>query len=235
MKILVLTHTEEGDPGRFLPMLAADGHEWEEIRPDLGQPLSAFDGFDALWVMGGPMNTWEEDAHPWLIAEKALIREAVATRGAPYFGICLGHQLLAAALGGEVGLATAREIGLFELERAGEGGLLDGLPARFPCLQWHSAEVKRPPEGARILAASPLCAAQAMSCGERAHSLQFHAELEEARFLRWSETPGLETEIREAFGDDPQAMIRRECRAREPELAAVAARIYANWMRCAAA
>lgn len=234
MKILVLTHAPEGDPGRFLPMLAADGHEWVEVRLDRGEALPGFDGFDALWVMGGVMDVWQEAEYPWLIAEKALIREAVVARGAPYFGICLGHQLLADALGGIVGPAARAEVGLFDVARAGAGGLLDGLPATFPCLQWHGAEVKTPPEGALTLALSSDCPVQAMSWGPRAHSAQFHAELEEARLLRWAAAPDLSAAAKAAFGPDPATTIRGFFAA-EAALADLAARLYANWMRSALA
>ena len=81
MKILVLQHADCEHPGYFRGLLKEDGHDWTAVELDAGETAPGLDGFDALWVMGGPMDTWQEDAHPWLAGEKTLIREAVAERG----------------------------------------------------------------------------------------------------------------------------------------------------------
>jgi GMP synthase-like glutamine amidotransferase len=138
--------------------------------------------------MGGPMDVWQEDEHPGLVAEKAAIREAVVDRAMPYLGICLGHQLLADALGGVVQPAARPEVGVFEIARtpAGEShGLLDGLPQRPRVLQWHAAEVVEPPAGAEVLASSSDCGVQAMTVGERALGLQFHLEVDHPTLEGW--------------------------------------------------
>ena len=70
-----------------------------------GQAIPSLAPYDFLFVLGGSQDTWQEDEHPWLKDEKEAIREWVMDRAKPYFGVCLGHQLLAAALGGEVALA----------------------------------------------------------------------------------------------------------------------------------
>ncbi len=111
MRVLVFQHIACEHPGIFRDFLKADGFTYDAVELDEARD-SALDRYDALWVMGGPMDTWEEDQHPWLIAEKAAIREAVIDRRLPYFGLCLGHQLLAAALGGEVGKMAISEVGL---------------------------------------------------------------------------------------------------------------------------
>ena len=80
--------------------------------------LPALDTFDALWVLGGVMQVWETDKYPWFVDELDLIRRAVEA-GKPYFGICFGHQLLAAALGGEVGPAEVAEFGVIPVRRSG--------------------------------------------------------------------------------------------------------------------
>ncbi len=64
--------------------LSEDGHSWDAVELDEGEPLPALDGYDALWAMGGPMDVWQEDAHPWLVKEKQFIREAVEGRGLPF-------------------------------------------------------------------------------------------------------------------------------------------------------
>ena len=99
MHILVLQHERVEHPGVFREFLAEDGHTWEAVELDEGEKLpETLDGIDALWVMGGPMDTWQEDKHPWLVPEKAFIRRMVEDEGLPYLGVCLGHQLLAEAL-----------------------------------------------------------------------------------------------------------------------------------------
>ena len=103
----------------------------ELLLQKVGETPPPLDGFDALWVMGGPMDVWEEDIHPWLIDEKALIREAVEGRGMPFLGFCLGHQLLACALGGDCARAAPPEIGVMPVRLTGPGAesiFLDDVP-----------------------------------------------------------------------------------------------------------
>ena len=81
MNILVLQHMELEHPGVFRQFLAEDGHTWQPVHLDQGEAPPALDGFDALWVMGGPMDVWQEDQHPWLKEEKAFIKDAVMNKG----------------------------------------------------------------------------------------------------------------------------------------------------------
>jgi GMP synthase-like glutamine amidotransferase len=151
MKILVLQHARVEHPGSFRHLLEEDGHIWTPVHLDEGEALPSLDGFDALWVMGGPMDVWDEEQYPWLKDEKAFIRDAVEIRGLPFFGLCLGHQLLAEALGGSCGKAEHSEVGVMDVQLTEEGAtgiLFDDLPEIFPCLQWHGAEVKQMPAGA---------------------------------------------------------------------------------------
>ena len=236
MRILVLQHARAEHPGHLAKLAAEDGHELVAAELDEGEFPPSLDGFDALWVMGGPMDVWQEDAHAWLSGEKALIREAVAGRGLPFLGLCLGHQLLAEALGGEVGPGTP-EIGVLPVHytEAGIASLFfDGIEGPFDTLQWHGAEVTRPPDGAAVLATSPACAVQAMSWGPRALSMQFHIEAEADTVPNWARIPEYAASLERALGAGAAARLETDVAERLPRFNRIAERIYINWLQAAA-
>ncbi|MEM7523014.1 MAG: type 1 glutamine amidotransferase [Pseudomonadota bacterium] len=237
MKILTLMHARVEHPGRFREFLAEDGHEWVPVELDEGETPPSLDGFDALWVMGGPQDVWQEDEYPWLAEEKRFIREAVEDRGLPYLGLCLGHQLLAEALGGEVGPSKIPEIGVMDVQLTEDGAngvFLDDLPDVFPSLQWHGAEVTKLPPGATVMATSPACAVQAMRWHNTAYSVQFHLETEDDTVDNWSKIPTYAKALESALGAGAADTLRAECAARMDEFAKMAERVYINWMQTAA-
>ena len=237
MHILVLQHARVEHPGIFREFLKEDGHTWEAVELDEGEALPDIEGFDALWVMGGPMDVWEEDKYPWLKLEKKYINQAVNVKGLPFLGLYLGHQLLAEALGGEVGKSDFPEVGVMDIqltEKGATGVFFDDIPSLFQCLQWHSAEVKRLPEGAQVLATSPACAVQAMSWGPRAYSLQFHVEIELDTVQNWAKIPEYAGALDAAVGQGGAAKLEAECNAKIETFNTIAERLYMNWLQTAA-
>lgn len=236
MRILVLQHARCEHPGFFRHLIEEDGHQWMPVHLHEGEALPELDGVDALWVMGGPMDVWQEEAHPWLAPEKAFIREAVAARGLPFFGLCLGHQLLACALGGDCGPGTP-EIGVMPVlltELGAESIYFDGVESPLTTLQWHGAEVTRLPEGAKVLATSPDCAVQAMSWQTRALSMQFHLETEADTVSNWGEIPEYKAALVSAMGEDGLSKMSVACDRAMTGFNSNAERIYINWLQAAA-
>jgi GMP synthase-like glutamine amidotransferase len=232
-RILVFQHMDAGHPGIFAELLRRDGIGAQMVRLDQGESIPDLAAYDALWVMGGPQDVWEEAEHPWLVDEKAAIREAVLGRAMPFLGICLGHQLLAAALGGAVAPAAEPEIGVFEValcDGAADHALCAGLAERSRFLQWHRAEVRRPPEGAKVLATSPRCAIQAIAVGARAFGLQCHAEVDQALLDEWLGMPAVAADLARTLGPDAPARLASDARAHMAELNRAARQVYANFM-----
>ena len=186
MRVHWLQHADFEDLGCIGPWLAQQGHTVSGTRLYAGETPPAVSAFDALIVMGGPMNIYEYERHPWLRGEKALIREAVDA-GKRVLGVCLGAQLLADVLGGPVSRNNDSEIGWFPLELTLEGRrspFFAGLPPRFTGFHWHGDTYALPP-GAECLAVSEACAQQAFALGTRILGLQFHLEVARANAEEW--------------------------------------------------
>jgi GMP synthase-like glutamine amidotransferase len=153
--------------------------------------------------MGGSMNVWEEDKYPWLVDEKIAIRQAVKDLKMPFLGICLGHQLLAEALGGKAERANNYEVGLFEIRPTIEGQnhpLLKGFNVSDKWVNVHLVEVTEAPHGSKILASSNQCMNHIMQVSENAYSCQFHPEVCSHTFEGWMCIPGIPEALEDLLG-----------------------------------
>ena len=185
MRVLAIVQQADAGPGVFAEAIEARGDELDEWLIAAGEPPADPRGYDAVMVFGGAMNVDEEARHPWLRAQKALLRELLAAE-MPLLGVCLGAQLVAETAGGEARRAARPEIGWHRIELTPGGRedpLLEALPDSFTGFQWHSYEFGLPP-GAEALARSEVCL-QAARLGPAAWVIQFHAEVSEPDALSW--------------------------------------------------
>ena len=130
MQALALEHLHSNPLGVYGEVLEDRGINVDRVLLDRGDVLPDWRAYDLLVVMGGGMSAYDDAAYPWLTAEKRTIREAV-TAGVPYFGVCLGSQLLAGALGARVYLGPEPELGVipvFLCEAARRDPVFRGLP-----------------------------------------------------------------------------------------------------------
>jgi GMP synthase-like glutamine amidotransferase len=197
----------EEDPGALGPLLTEAGYELTAVELDHGEAIPDLAGFDLLLVMGGPMDVWQEGEHAWLVTEKLAIRRWVSELQRPYLGVCLGHQLLADAMGGTVGAMATAEIGVPDIMLTPAGALdpiFSRLPAVIPGLQWHHAAVTEAPPDGVVLARNPACGIQALRVGANAWGVQFHMEVGVSTIDEWAAVPEYEEVLSAAGGDDPK-------------------------------
>jgi GMP synthase (glutamine-hydrolysing) len=231
VRLAVLQHIACEHPGVFSEVIAQRGAEAVAVELDEGEPLPDWREFDAVLVMGGPMGVGDEGEHSWLAAEKRWVGEAVAA-GRPFLGVCLGVQLLAAALGARVYAAERPEVGLLEVELTAEGRedpLFAGLDDPIVSLQWHGDTFDLP-EAAVRLASSPLVANQAFRAGEAAYGVQFHLEVTGEMAREWGEIPAYRESLDQTLGERDGAAFIAEIERRSDELHPPARRLFENWL-----
>ena len=227
MRVLGIVHGDEVRSGVFGEVVAERGDTIEEWSVPSGRPPPRpLSSYGAAIVFGGSMHPDQEELHPWLSGEHELLRRLLE-EGMPLLGVCLGAELIAQAVGAEVGPAREPEVGWFDVELAPEGEsdpVLGALPPRFVAFQWHfyACEV---PRGAVELASSPACS-QAFRLGERTWGVQFHPEVTHEQVEDW-----IAVDPHEIQGD-PEA-LRRETRARIEEWNELGRRLCAAFLDAA--
>lgn len=186
--VLVVQNEDECPPARFGTWMTEAGALLDVRRPYAGDVLpDDLSGHAGVLVLGGAMNAVDENATPWLVPAKALVREAVAT-GVPLLGICLGHQIIAVALGGTVA-ANPRGVQRDLLvhgwtEDADADRLFGSRPLR--AAHWNNDVVIEPPAGATVLATAPGGEVQALRYGPLAWGIQSHPEVDESVLATWA-------------------------------------------------
>jgi GMP synthase-like glutamine amidotransferase len=233
MKILVVKHMDIETGGLLADILRAEKIEVSWWAAHRGDPLPNGAAFDLLLVMGGPQQVWETTEHPWLHPELELIRHWVTELRKPYFGVCLGHQLLCAALGGEVGIAQSHEIGfpvVDILPGAASHPLLAALPPANRWLQWHEAEVIEAPHMLDVMAQSQDCAVQILCAGTRVISTQFHLEGTADIVEQWTSDPETVDVMQQHYGKDSVARLRAEALRHLPEAQQGTEVLFRRWL-----
>ena len=186
MRVHWLQHAEHEDLGCIAPWLAACGHAVSCTRLHRGEPLPALERIDWLIVLGGPMNIYQHDLYPWLVAEKQFIRAALQA-DKRVLGICLGAQLVADQLGGPVVRNAEQEVGWHPVALTAAGrkaGAFKGFPESFTAFHWHG-DTFAMPLGSAPLMHSAACANQAFTHGARVAGIQFHLEVTAANARDW--------------------------------------------------
>jgi GMP synthase-like glutamine amidotransferase len=202
MRALVLQHIACEPPGVFEDVLRERGAELHRVELDEGEPLPDWREFDAIVAMGGPMSANDDADLPWLRDEKSAIGDAVRA-GTPFWGVCLGVQLLAASLGARVYPGPEPEVGLLPVELTLDGmvdPVFEGLPHELLTLQWHGDTFDLPHAAVR-LAGSPAYPNQAFRV-QNAYGVQFHLEVSGAMAREWAEVPEYAASLERTLGAD---------------------------------
>ena len=178
-----------------------DNVQLDTIELDENEKIPNLDKYDAMIVMGGPMDTWQEETYPWLKIEKENIHNFVSIKKKPYLGLCLGAQLLSEAIGGKVRKMVTPEIGVLNVSIKDNKSIFAGMDKNLKALQWHSYEACNLPSKAKVLASSPACNVQAFSV-EKAFGLQFHVEQTSETVPQWACVPEYKSALENTLGQN---------------------------------
>lgn len=234
MKFLVIKHVIAEGLGIFEQFCYEANITVNVVELEKGDKFPNLEGYSALWVMGGPMNAGDTDEYPWLVEEKALIRRAVKDLNLPYMGVCLGAQLLADALDGEVDFMSSPEVGLLPIHLTDVGckhPLMSELPETYRVLQWHGQEITRLPSGAKILASSSQCQIQAFAVNDRTFGLQFHSEVTGVTVEDWVQIPTYRADLETALGATGCNDLKQTVAAQLPIMNREAKIVFGNFLK----
>jgi GMP synthase (glutamine-hydrolysing) len=223
---VAVRHVAFEDLGLLGPLVSARGYDIGYHDAGI-EPfeLETLVGPDLVIVLGGPIGVYESETYPFITAEIAAIAARIAANK-PILGICLGAQMMAAALGARVEPGPVKEIGYapLTLTDAGRASVLAPL-GHLPVLHWHGDNCDLP-SGCERLASTAHCPVQAFARIPSQLALQFHLETEPARFEAW--LVGHTVELGKA-GIDPRK-LRNEARTLGPALRDIGRKVLASWL-----
>lgn len=232
MKVLVLQHIACEPPGEFEEVLKARRASIHRVELDELELLPDWRGFDAIVAMGGPMSVYDDAAFPWLTGEKRLIHDAVHA-GMPFFGTCLGVQLLAASLGARVYSGSKPEVGLLPVtltDEATRDPVFRRLPRELMALQWHGDTFDLP-DGAVLLASSPAYPAQAFRWGSSAYGVQFHLEVDVELATEWGQVPMYRESLKRVLGPNAMGALVDDLRVHSAGMQSSARTLFDQWLQ----
>jgi len=206
MEVIILQHIKIEDPGYIKDLMLSENCKLTTIELDEGEKIPEdLNKFDAMFCMGGPMDTWMEEKYPWLIEEKKRIKEFVVNQKKPFLGFCLGCQLLGEVIGGKVVKSKQSEIGMLDVNLTDETKndvIFSSFPKSIKALQWHSYEVQdlENNKDVKILASSPTTKFQIFKYKSHAYGIQFHIEVKNTTVKQWGCVPEYKLALESTFG-----------------------------------
>jgi GMP synthase (glutamine-hydrolysing) len=234
VEVLVLQHIACEPPGAYEDVLNERGVTIHRVELDEGDALPDWRTFDAIVAMGGPMGALDDEEHPWLENEKRLIGDAVRS-GLPFWGVCLGVQLLAASLGARVYPGPAPEVGLLPVlltDEARADPVFAGMPRELLRLQWHGDTFDLP-DGAARLAGSPAYPNQAFRVGTAAYGVQFHLEVSPGLAREWADVPAYAESLERVLGPGALERLLAELEANADGVLSDGRRLFERWLDAA--
>ncbi len=188
-RFLVVEHEPACPPAHLGTWLVDAGAVVEVCRPWAGDDVSGLAEYDGFVILGGSMSSHDDATHHWLTTVKERVREAVDT-SLPTLGVCLGHQLIAVALGGTVEInPRGQQVGLYDVgwrPEAKDDDLVSGLPPTMRGIQWNTDLVTALPDGAVPLAATAEGELQVARFAPRVWGVQLHPEADEPVVRSWA-------------------------------------------------
>jgi len=237
MEIIVLQHIKVEDPGYIKDLMLKDGVNLTTIELDEGEKIPEnLSKFDAMFCMGGPMDTWMEDKYSWLIDEKQKIKNYVINLKKPYLGFCLGCQLLGEVVGGKVIKSAKPEIGMLDVDFSKQKGndlLFSSFPNKIKALQWHSYEVTNLEQNKDItlLASSSSTKYQIFKYQNHAYGIQFHIEVKDTTVNDWGCVVEYKTALEEQLGEGALKKFDKEAKSNMFEMNNCSKILYSNFKR----